>query len=106
MQDSGRDHGHAAGSKRMGLLAERDRAIAGEEVVRFIVALVDVRRPLGDLHDMDVRHAAIAAGDDPLNVAEGAVDGRGFITVTDERQVSFLVTLQDLALGGKGLSMK
>jgi hypothetical protein len=46
---------------------------------------MQVRRALGDLHDVDVRHAALAAGHDPLNMAERAVDGLGFVTLTDKR---------------------
>jgi hypothetical protein len=49
----------------MRLLAQGDRAGAGEDVVRLVVALVDVRRALGDLHDMDIGDPAFAASHDP-----------------------------------------
>jgi hypothetical protein len=45
---------------------------------------MQVRRSLDDLHHMDVGHATVAAGHDPLDMAEGAVDGRGLVTMTDE----------------------
>ena len=68
----------------MRLLAERDRAGAGEHEVSLVVPLVQVRRPFGDLRDVDVGDPAFAARHDALDVAEGAVDGRGFVTMAND----------------------
>jgi len=68
VQHPSRNHGHATGPQRMGFGAQGDRAGAGEDVVRLVVALVDVRRAFGDFHDVNVRHPAFAARHDPLDV--------------------------------------
>ena len=72
------------GRRGLRFSAEGDRAGAREDVVHLIVAVVNVRQALRDLDDVDVRNPAFATGHDPLDVAEGPVDRRGLITVTDE----------------------
>ena len=68
----------------MNFLAEGDRARARQDIVNFVVALVQVRRTLRGFRHMYVGDAALAARHDPLNVAERAVDGLGIITMVDE----------------------
>jgi hypothetical protein len=55
-----------------------------QNVVNLVVPGVDVRRALGDLDDVDIRHAACPTGDNPLDMAERAVDGLCLVTVLDE----------------------
>jgi hypothetical protein len=67
----------------MNVLAESDGAGAREDVIHLVVAVVQVRCPLRDRHDVDVGDAAVAASYDPLNMAERAVDGRDLVTVSN-----------------------
>ena len=84
MRQTSRYHGHAAGPQGMKLLAERDRARSREDVIHFVVALVRVRRSLGDLDDVDIGDAALAARYDPLDMSEQTFNGPIFVAVVDQ----------------------
>ena len=56
----------------MDAIAEGERAAARQDEMYFIVALIQVRRALRDLDD------------DPLDVAEWAVEGFGFVSMAND----------------------
>ena len=74
----------------MNLLTERDCARAREDIIHFVVTLVQMRCPLGDLDDVDIGDAALASRNDPLNVAERAFNRLGSISIVGPRVFSLL----------------
>ena len=68
----------------LNLVAEGDRACAGQQVVHLVVARMNVRRSFGDPDDVDIGDTTFTASHDSLNLAEWTIDGCGLVTVMDE----------------------
>jgi hypothetical protein len=85
MRHAGRNYGDRTGTDGGGHFAKSNRAGAREEAVRLVAAVVNVRQPLGDLHNMDVRNSALATGHHPLHVPERAFDGLDILPLANER---------------------